>query len=343
MLGDIKKELIKNPDKLIQVLEFYDYCGIVNHGKYISFGRDSISSKKSIVIKLENNEYLWVKDYARNIGQDLFSYIGNQRKVEFVSVLNVVKNTLGISDYYSYFKNNSAFGGFYERIRNKKNNFSVRTYDKSVLDCYERCGNIRFLKDNISLETQKKFDIRYDIESQGIAIPISDQLGQIIGIKCRKNYEDDDMKYYYLLPCQASTTLYGYSQNYNYLVDNDIFLFEAEKSVMQCDTYGINNAVSLMSGSISNKQVQMILECHPKKVIFMHDNKYDINAIKTNIDKLKKYSRFSDIQVGYWDWENSKFSNLGKVSPSDLGKDNLDYIIKNEIKMIGEDDDDEEI
>lgn len=74
----------------------------------------------------------------------------------------------------------------------------------------------------------------------------------------------------------------------------------------------------------------------------MHDNEYDIDAIFANINKVKNYSRFSDVKIGYWDWRNSKFSNFGKVSPSDLGKENLEYIINNEIVMIGEDEYSEE-
>lgn len=343
MLKDIKKELINQPDKLMQVLDYYGYCHIVNHGKYISFGRDEYSSKKSIAITLTNNDFLFVNDYARNINKDIFSFISLQRKVEFVEVLKVVKNTLGITDYYDYFSNKGAFGGFYEKIRKKSSHTAIRIYDNSILNNYRRCGNLRFLKDNISLSTQRKFNIRYDIESQGIVIPIYDQFGQLMGIKCRKNYDDEEMKYFYLVPCRASETLYGYSQNYNYLMDNTIYIFESEKSVMQCNTYGIYNCVALGSGTISNKQIQMILECHPKQVIFLHDNQYDIEAIMNNINKLKRYSRFSDFEIGYWDWENSIFFNEGKISPSDIGKDNFEYIVENEIKFVKEDIDEEKI
>lgn len=341
MLEDIKKELINNPEKLIQVLEHYGYCNVINHGKYISFGRDEFSSKKSIVIQLENNDYIWIKDYARNISKDLFAYIIEQRKVEFTDVLNTVKSVLGITDYYSYFDRKKVFGGFYERIRKKNISKQLKTYDLSILDDYKKCCNKRFLVDNISLRTQKRFNICYDIESQGIVIPIYTQTGELMGVKCRKNYEDDDMKYFYLVPCQASNTLYGFCQNYNNLVDSTIYVYESEKATMQCDTYGLNNCVSLGSGSISSKQIQMILECRPKRVVFMHDNQYDIEAIMGNIRKLKNYSRFSDMEVGYWNWTKSKFKELGKVSPSDLGKNNLEYIIENEIEMISEVDDEE--
>ena len=113
MLEDIKKELINHPEKLRNVLEHFGYCNIVVRPKYIQFGRDEESSKKSIVIKLENNRYLYVHDYPKNIQQDLFTYIINQRHVEFGDVLNVVKSELGITDYYEFFNQRGIFGGFY--------------------------------------------------------------------------------------------------------------------------------------------------------------------------------------------------------------------------------------
>lgn len=344
MLEDIKKELLKDPEKIKNVLEHFGYCGITIHNKYMSFGRDEKSSKKSIVIKLENNKFLFVKDYARNIEKDLFSYIIDQRHVEFSEVLNEVKHALGISDYYDFFSRKGIFDGFYERVKKHSVN-KMFTYDESVLDQYETVGNLRFLKDNISLEAQKFFNIRYDVESQGIVIPIYDQVGQIIGAKIRANYDVDDkageLKYYYELPCSMSQTLYGYSQNYKYLVNNVVYIFEAEKSVMQCYTYGIRNCVALGSGTISKKQVQMILELNPKQVIFMHDVGYKKEFIERNITMLQCYSRFSEIEIGYWDFENREYKD--KVSASDLGKEKLEYILKNEIKMIGEDEDEEEL
>ena len=122
MLAEIKKELINHPDKLKEILEHFGYCNVIVRPKYISFGRDQYSSKKSIVIKLENNKYLYVHDYARNVQKDLFTYIGEQRRIEFAEVLSAIKSVLNITDYYDFFENRGIFGGFYERIR--KRNFS---------------------------------------------------------------------------------------------------------------------------------------------------------------------------------------------------------------------------
>lgn len=342
MLADIKKELINHPDKLKDVLEHFGYCNIVIRPKYISFGRDEKSSKKSIVINLENNEYLYTIDYARNIRKDIFSYIIEQRKVEFIDVLNEVRHALGITDYYDFFDNKGIFGGFYEKIRKRRTN-KVNTYDDSILDCYVNCGNIRFLADNISLLSQKFFKIKYDVESQGIVIPIRNQFGQLMGVKERFNYDvpDGEMKYFYAVPCSMSQTLFGYSQNYEFLVDNTIYIFEAEKSCMQCYSYGIRNCVSLGSGSISIQQVKMLLELNPKRIIFLHDVGYGLENIMRNIDMVKNYSRFTEVELGYWSYFGRGYEN--KVSPSDLGKECLENILQNEITMIGDEDDENEL
>ena len=283
MLKEIKKELLDNPEKLKDLLEHFNFYNVHIHQSYISFGRAQDTSKKSIVVRLEKNDYLYVTDYARNISKDLFSYISEQRLVDFKDIIGVVRNILGVDDFSLFNESHGIFGGFYEKIR-KRSEYSVRTYDESILDKYIPLANKRFVNDNISIAAQQFFGVRYDVESQGIVIPIHNQIGELIGAKVRCNYEvqDGEMKYYYLIPCQASQTLYGYSQNYNYLTNNIIYIYEAEKSVMQCFSYGIRNCVALGSGSISRKQVRMLLELNPKKIIFMHDVGYDLENILRN-------------------------------------------------------------
>lgn len=344
MLEDIKKELLNNPEKIKEVLEHFGFRNIVIRNTYMHFGRDDNpkSSPKSISIKLANNRFLYVHDYPKSVQRDFFSYIMEEKHVDFSDVLKEVKIALNISDYYDHFERRGIFGGFYEKIykRNSGKNF---TYDETILDEYEAFCNLRFLKDNISLEAQRYFGIRYDIESQGIVIPIYDQVGQIIGVKERFNYdvEDGEMKYFYSIPCSMSQTLYGYSHNYCFLTNDVVYIFEAEKSIMQCYTYGVRNCVALGSGTISKKQCQMILELNPKKVVFMHDAGFELESINRNIMMLKTYSRFSEMKIGYWNYFDKGYRD--KVSPSDMGKDTLQHIIQNEIQMIGDDDIEEEL
>lgn len=331
MLGEIKKELIETPEKLKDVLEYFDYCNIVVRRNYIQFGRNKDSSPKSIVIQLKNNDWCWVNDYARNINKDIFSYISIQRCIPFVDVVKQIKNILGIDDYYSNKKPYRPFGGFYDSIYQPYKQ-ELKIYDESILSEYVKCPNLRFLKDHISLKIQKEFDIRFDVVSQAIVIPVRDEIGRLVGVKERFNYdvEQGEMKYFYSYPCNMSQVLYGFSQNYTELADNKIYIFEAEKSVMQAASYGIKNCVALGSGSLSSRQSELIMSLHPRQVIFMHDVGYAFENIVRNMEKLSEYVRFSGTEIGYWDYSDILYEN--KVSPTDMGKDMFEYIIANEIK-----------
>ena len=73
----------------------------------------------------------------------------------------------------------------------------------------------------------------------------------------------------------------------------------------------------------------------------MHDTGYDLENILRNINMVKSYSRFSEVELGYWDFFDRLYDN--KVSASDLGKKELLRIMDTEIKMIGDDKDEEEL
>lgn len=336
-VAEIKQRLINDTDALIEVLEHYGYCHIKQYSSYISFGRDEDSSPKAIVIYTVDNDSILVKDYPLNINdQDIFSYIINQRHVEFKDVLKTVKKVLGITKFCTNdYKPKTAFGGWYEKIKpTKPMEEEYKTYPDMILENYEDVGNLRFLKDNISLETQQFFGIRFDIEDDGIVIPIRDESGNLMGIKLRKNSNNDgDLpKYYYKLRCKESLTLYGYYENYIYLNNNDIYVFEAEKSVMQCYSYGVRNCVALGSGTVSEKQVKLLLQLNPKKIVLLHDNNYDKKSILKNMESIRNYSRFSKIPIGYWEYTRGDYPE--KCSPSDLGLNKLNYIIENEVVFL---------
>ena len=203
----------------------------------------------------------------------------------------------------------------------------------SILNDYENIPNIRFLKDNISIETQKVFNIRFDNESQRIIIPIYNIYGELVGVKGRANWniKDDECKYLYLVPCSISQTLYGYHINYKYLVNAEtIYIYEAEKSVMQCYTYGIFNCVALGNHNISDTQIQKLLELNPKQIIFMFDEGLHLEEVVGNISKCMKISSMKDVIYGYWEHRKEK----GKNSPSDYGKERLLEIMEKEVCLI---------
>jgi len=339
MIEVLKKRLLEDPEKIKQLLEKFDFYKIRIHSSYISFARSQESSPKSITIYLDSNEALLVKDWATNEVKDVFNYIISNRSVSFKEVISETKNILGIDGYvYNETPRVEAFGGFYGRIKNRTKP-ELKVYDESILDKYIMCCNQRFLKDNISLETQRKFEIGFDIESQSITIPIRNEVGNLVGVKCRRNEDNCEMKYWYDVPCQMSQLLYGFSDNYNELESADvIYVFEAEKSTMQCYSYGYKSAVSLGSGTISKKQVQLLLSLNPKRIVLLHDAQYPWESVERNLKAIQSYNRMRETELYYWDNFGKDYG--GKISPTDKGEQFFEAVLANELKQYkGEQDD----
>jgi hypothetical protein len=170
VINNIKQKLLEQPDKLVDLLEVFGFSHIKLNSNEIRFARDE-SAGRNISIRLQNNEYLNVNDYARSIHADIFSYIIQEKKATFKEVLQQTKQILGLDDYCETKRTTSLFGGIYNRIH-KQSECDLKIYDEEVLKQYRRCGNLRFLKDGISLESQTFWNLHFDVESNRIMIPI---------------------------------------------------------------------------------------------------------------------------------------------------------------------------
>ena len=331
MIQELKKQLLENPENICTLLEEFDFAHITLKRNEIRFARNS-DGGHNIRIRL-NDEYLNVTDYVNSIHTDIISYIIKEKHTDFRSVLSAIKRILNLSDDWRPQSRRLIFGGVYEHMIHRTDS-SPKTYDESILDEYLKVPNERFQRDNISLEAQMKFGIGYDVGTDRITIPIRDQHGSLMGIKGRRNYETDneeDPKYLYLVPCQMSKTLFGYSTNYSSMYSGTVMVFESEKSVLQCASYGYHNAVALGSNSLSEYQAKMILSLNPQKVIFMLDSDLPLENTKRNIDMLRSVAIMRDLQINYFDWTEC-LELPAKASPSDEGKEVFEYILAENIK-----------
>lgn len=333
MLQYIKKELLNNPEIIVNILIKRDFHKPKIRNNEIRCGFEEGSNPTAIQIRLKNNDKLIVRDYVRGLCCDLISYIMKTRKVDFKTVLDSIKQELGIEDYGYFETRHSAFGGFYDRIKRQESDLVAKKYPESVLDEYDSAYSLRFGKDHICAITQRDFQIGYDVLSQRITIPIRNVYGELIGVKGRANWEvgEDEPKYLYLLPCPMSTTLFGYCQNYEYINDQKTILIgESEKFVMQCHSYGIRNCLALGSNSLSNAQCKLLLELSPREVVFVLDKGLDPDITMNNAQRLHAFGRMMDLEIKWWDWtRNTTLED--KASPSDYGKDTMLNILNNEI------------
>ena len=338
MIQELKKQLLEDPENIRTLLEEFEFEHITIKRNEIRFARNS-EGGQNIRIRLENNDYLNVTDYARSERCDIVSYIIKEKHTDFRTILTAIKRILHLSDDWRPQSNKrEIFGGIYSRIINKTKP-QPKVYDESILNDYQKVGNTRFLKDHLSLESQRRFEIMYNVETDRIVIPIRNTFGDLCGTKCRRNYDtdnEDDPKYIFEYPCQKSLILYGAYQNYPWLYGADkIFIFEAEKSVIAADSYGYQNAVSIMGNVLSEYQAKELLSLNAKEYCFMLDEGLDPEITYKNTQTLKSLATMREFKITWFDWRNS-LSIGEKESPTDGGKDNFYYILNNEIQDINE-------
>lgn len=339
MLKEVKEKLITNADALIELLEEFGFEKITPRLSEIRCARDADGGGNNIQIRLNNNDGVYVTDYARGTkGEDIIAYIMREKGVDFRTVVGKIQKILGLSDDWAKQKQLPLFGGFYNQIGRKNAEIEVKTYPESVLYQYDMTPNERWIKDGITIEAQRFYNVGYDQYDQRIIFPIrSAETGMLMGIKKRRNYsttDESDPKYVYEkdYACLMSQTLFNYSESYGDLYGNEVWVVESEKSCLQSYGFGVKNIVALGSHSLSEKQAQLILQLNPKRVIMALDEGLDFEATETNLKLLRSFSALRDIEFWYWDTTLDPTIKGTKCGPCDNGAEYFEKVKNEQLK-----------
>ena len=341
MLKDIKEKLITNADALIELLEEFGFEKITPRVSEIRCARDADGGGNNIQIRLTDNDGVMVTDYARGTHSDIIQFIMEQRGVDFRTVVGKIQKILGLSDDWAKQKQLPLFGGFYNQIGRKNTEIEVKTYPESVLDQYDMTPNERWIKDGITIEAQRFYNVGYDQYDQRIIFPIrSAETGMLMGIKKRRNYsttDESDPKYVYEkdYACLMSQTLFNYSESYGDLYGNEVWVVEAEKTCLQAYGFGIHNVVALGSHSLSEKQEQLILQLNPKRIIMALDeglDKTNPEALDVNMKMIKSFSALRDLELWYWDTTLDPTIKGTKCGPCDNGEEYFKKVKNEQLK-----------
>lgn len=335
MLEEVKAKLLENPEYIQHILETFGFDKVRIRNNEIRCAFEPGMNPTAVVIRLKDNENLFVKDYERNVSYDLITYIVKEKEIKFKDVLTVIKQETGIESLYNYKQRVGLFGGLYDGLKRQRDEVDVKTYPEETLKQYENKPNMRWLRDGISLATQRKWNVGYDIEYQRITFPIRTPTGEICAIKGRANFElaEFEPKYLYLKQGPMSQTLFGFSENYDTLYEGDIFIFESEKSVLVLDSWGYHNAVALGSNSLSTVQAKLLMSLNPKSITFLLDNSLPLKNTKRNVDVLKEFCKMRSVDIKFWNWTDN-LDLEEKAAPCDAGKKAFEYILENEIEDI---------
>lgn len=319
---EIQNTLINNPDMIQVILEEMNYDNIRDKGKYFQFPNHDGDNMSACSILKNTLQY---QNFSHGGGGNIFTLVMEEMNVKFPKALELICGWTGIKIIDKKSKTKKLpFGGFYKNLFKEKEDplKHIKTYSERDLPPPNELSYMWY-KDGASFESQEKFGVRYSHDDNAILIPIYDMAGRLIGCKSRSADKDVDQakRFYAYMPYSKTSVLYGLNVNYKYIVDKKIMvIFESEKSVLQCDTYGFNYAVGIAGHNISEVQMRLIKSLMLDKIIVAFDEGICEDEVIYNCEKLKSENRFLKSQVGYlFDKENKYLKKGSKDSPSDLG------------------------
>lgn len=256
-------------------------------------------------------------------------------------------------DIYQVIVEEQAPEGFskpkYESLREKygtkSKEIELPRYNPGVLGCFIRKYPPEWLSDGISKAAIDKYQIRYSISQNKIIIPHFSAIdGSLCGIRGRALNEYDIETFGKYMPVQIegvwykhplSLNLYGLYQNKEEIKKHKIcYVFEAEKSVLQFESFNLPHCAVAVCGSQFNKfQLNLLLKiAAPEEIVICFDkeeqpgeDKY-FNKLWSICDRYKQYVNFSFI-----------YDRLGllelKDSPSDKGEEVFKKLLEKRVRV----------
>lgn len=218
------------------------------------------------------------------------------------------------------------------------------TYPNGILDCFIKFYPPEWLYDGISKATMDKFNICFSSIQNKIIIPHYNINGELVGIRGRAldEWEIENIGKYMPVKLEnkwyshpLSLNLYGLNITKENIKRTGIcYIFESEKSVMQCDDFKMDNCAVAVCGSQLNKwQIKILIkECHPQEIVLCFD-KEEIppddnyfNKLYKLCSKYKNYANFSFI------YDRMKLLDM-KDSPSDKGEEVFQKLLSKRVKV----------
>ena len=321
----MKEYLKNNPEQIEKILSYYGYHSINITDKEIRCAKVGGDNPSGCRIKLNDN--LSATDFTTSYNGDLFSLIATHIGLKYGEIIKTVETMLGgkIEGNYQA-EENTLFDGFFDTLYIPYESEEEVTYDESILDKYNNGYKWfkRFTDDGILPSSQVKFNIGFDEDSNRITIPHYNEYGEIIGVMGRIDSDiPTNFKYIPLIPFPKHKYLYGLYQNKEYIKESKkVYIFEAEKSVMQSDSFGVYNTTALGGNQISTTQVEQLLKLGVSEIILCMDEGLIIDAIKRDIQTIKSCCFMRDVKIKVMiDKENKYLEKGSKCSPSDKGKE----------------------
>lgn len=238
-----------------------------------------------------------------------------EKPCSFMDAIGFIAKATGkeVGDYKRISKqpNICDWSGLERFVRMRKGDSLLKTFDPCILNELESSYYEGWIDEGISVETQKKFGIKYYRRTNQICIPCRNREGELIGIRCR-NLEPERLetaKYIPLITLDGQSYAFPTNQVFygiNYTWEaiertRTVTIVESEKATMKLDTwYGENNnALGMFGHNLGLKRRNQLIKMGVKRVIYVPDNDW-IGKSPEDFDRWKKEVKgFIDSWSGY--------------------------------------------
>lgn len=330
-----------NSDACISILESLGYSNIsyLPSRQELRFSREEGTNPTSMRLSLQSLKFVC---FSTNEHGNLYSLVMKSKDYSFPKALNYVAELLGLSKQSLSSRIKYPFSGFYRGLMKEitEPESQMATYSKDILIEYQNKYNLMFFQDGIDFETQKQFEVGFDLETQRITVPEFTLDGRLCGIMGRLNDKhcDHAERWLPILPCSRSLTLYGYHKNYAAIEQKQLVVIgESEKFVMQLHSMGCHIGLALCGCDVSTTQAKYIKHLLTNKIILALDEGLEEEQVRAQAEKLKISNTMFHNKVGYiYDRENMILPKGSKASPSDLGKEKFAELCKSHVVWLDE-------
>ncbi len=343
---DLKESLTSND--IIKII--YDLVGaepVHEDDKQIIFPSFDIhidfeQHKKKLYYYKETHSFYC---YTASESYDIYSLIDTAMGLrgeewDFIRCLRYVCAICGISNDVVYQKrreNRYNWKSDLMKYINKSNLIENKTYDKNLLNVLDDIYYQGWIDEGITIDAMEKFGIKWYSRTQQIVIPIYNEFGALVGTHCRNLNPvmvESGHKYDILrlldgteLKFNTRAVLYGLNVNKeNIKHRHEVFLFEAPKSVLQCENILRNNtAVAMFGMNLHKQQIGLLLDLGVTKFNICLDRQYESTY---DSDEFKRYEKIVNdfiTKLTPYGEVNVIYDTEGlldyKDSPTDKGKD----------------------
>ena len=272
-------------------------------------------------------------DFSSGKGGNVVTFIKLYHKVDHDSALRMAAKFAGIdpdAEQYQRFESTKSLKRL-SKLKPLPPSIERTFLLPDIMDRYsfDIEGLKPWVEEGISVSSLQKFEVRYDSTTNSILFPIKDEHSNILVIKARlldqRKLDKGVPKYSCLSKWGSNDTLYGLFENKQSILDSrEIIIFEGEKSVMKCDTWGIGNAVAALTSHLNEAQIRILIGLGAN-VVIAFDKGVDIYA-DANIRKLKHFVKVSAI---------IDTLNLleDKMAPVDMGKEIFTQLYRGKVNL----------